>query len=98
MYKYRIVTIKNVNIEWYPKDPSLETHLNETYINTGIMSLVTISNESSNSTDILTKEVTFINEESFVRYKTDPLIVEYIVGRNAYEANNSIVRIKENIV
>lgn len=97
MYKYRIITIKSNTIEWYQKDPVLEAHLTESYINTGIMTLTTVSNESSDGTDILIKEVTFVDEESFRSFKSDPLVIAYIQGRNEYESINSIVRIKENI-
>jgi hypothetical protein len=97
MYKYRITTIKNSTIEWYQKDPVLEAHLTESYINTGIMTLTTVVSESHDDTDVIIKDVTFLDEESFLNFKSDPLVIAYIQGRKAYEASNGIVRIKENI-
>ena len=98
MYKYRITTTKNSTTEWYQKDPVIEAHLIESYINTEVMSMTTISDETSNDVSILIKEVTFLDEKSFLGFKADPLVTAYINSRNAYEYNNSIVRIKENIV
>lgn len=97
MYKYRITTIKSSTIEWYQKDPVLEAHLTESYINTGIMTLTTVSSESSDGTDVLIKEVTFVDEGSFLNFKSDPLVNAYIQGRKEYEAINGIMRVKENI-
>jgi len=97
MYKYRITTIKNRTIEWYQKDPVLETHLAETYINTGIMTLTTVVSETADDLDILIKEVTFLDGASFLIFKSDPLVITYIQGRKEYETINGIVRFKENI-
>jgi len=97
MYKYRITTIKDSTVQWYQKDPEIQAHLDEVYINTGLMSLTTVVNETSNSMDMLIKEVTFLDEESFLKFKADPIVSSYIAGRKVYETNNTIIRIKENI-
>ena len=97
MYKYRITTTKNRTIEWYQKDSVLEAHLAETYINTGIMTLTTVVSETADDVDVLSKEVTFLDEASFLSFKSDPLVITYIQGRNEYETINGIVRVKENI-
>jgi hypothetical protein len=56
-----------------------------------------ISEESADGMDILIKEITFLDEASFLQFKSDPIVVLYIAERNEYELNNSIIRFKEDI-
>lgn len=97
MYKYRLTTIRlDSAVEWYTKDQITESHMQERYYDTKIM---TVEEDTINSSqDILIKEVTFSDIEQFYTFTTDPVVVAYIALRNAYEEEHEITRFKEVIV
>lgn len=97
MYKYRITTIKSSAVEWYQKDPILEQYLEDTYRIPEKMSSAIIVEESTDDTDVLVKEVTFIDQATWQEFRSDPMVELYLDNRRTYENEHSIIRFREDI-
>ena len=92
MYKYKISTVRtSTSVEFYQATDTVRSHINDVYVNPGIM---TITDET---TDELVSIIIyqFTSEEDWIRFKADPIIAQHIQNRKTYESENEIFRWKE---